>query len=255
MPPVAGLAQGAMVLDDALFHDLDLTRLSSVLKPKVHGSLHLDQVLSGTKLDFFVFFSSIAYAAGNAGQSAYASANGFMASLARNRRSKGLAGSVINIGPIIGNGYIVRELTEAKQMALYNAGFSFMSVQDFLEIFAQGVLASPPESSASVELTTGLRVDETNDFRNWASNPIFQHLITSSSNSTNKDTVARRVASVRAELLEVHRRSQISEILRGKMKRMAKFLRTCAVLTLVQMDSIPNCALHSKWTWMINPSI
>jgi hybrid polyketide synthase / nonribosomal peptide synthetase ACE1 len=215
MPPVAGVAQGAMVLDDALFQDLDLGRLDKVLKPKVEGSFYLDQVLSETKLDFFVFLSSIAYAAGNAGQSAYAAANGFMASLASNRRSRGLAGSVINIGPIIGNGYIARELTEAKKMVLYNAGFSFMSEQDFFEIFAQGVLASRPGTSAAFELTTGLRIDETDDFRNWASNPIFQHLTSKSRNPPHADAKDKRVASVKTKLLEVRNRTQISGIIQG----------------------------------------
>ncbi|KAI9147229.1 Acyl transferase/acyl hydrolase/lysophospholipase [Paramyrothecium foliicola] len=226
MPPVAGVAQGAMVLDDALFQDLTLERLDKVLKPKVEGSMHLDQIFSQTELDFFVFFSSIAYAAGNAGQSAYSAANGFMASLAANRRSRGLAGSVINIGPVVGNGYIVRELAESKQMALYNAGYSFMSEQDFLEIFAQGVLASRVGTSSGFELTTGLRVDGTDGYRNWGTNPIFQHLMFKQRKLIQTDAKGRRVASVRAKLMEVTSNDQVFEVIKdGFLSKLQSSLR------------------------------
>ncbi|RYP38694.1 hypothetical protein DL768_010765 [Monosporascus sp. mg162] len=204
-----------MVLHDTLFHDLDIERLDKVLKPKVDGSVYLDEIFSDDALDFFVCLSSIAYVAGNAGQSAYAAANGFMASLAANRRSRGLAGSVINIGPIIGNGYIARELTEAKQMALYNAGFSFMSEQDFHEIFAEGVLASRPGSSESLELTTGLRVDDSDGWRNWGLNPMFQHLIFKTRNLNPVNAKAKRGASIKAQLSAASSHEQKFEILKG----------------------------------------
>src|SRR4051812_18330595 len=60
MPPVAGVAQGAMVLQDTMFIDLDLPRLDKVLRPKVDGSILLDELFPENTLDFMVFFSSMA---------------------------------------------------------------------------------------------------------------------------------------------------------------------------------------------------
>nr|ATX68126.1 malonyl CoA-acyl carrier protein transacylase [Nostoc sp. UHCC 0450] len=50
----------------------------AVLAPKVAGVIHLDAASKDLNLDFFVLFSSIAGAMGNAGQSDYAIANAFM---------------------------------------------------------------------------------------------------------------------------------------------------------------------------------
>jgi NADP-dependent 3-hydroxy acid dehydrogenase YdfG len=58
---------------------------SQVLMPKVTGTFHLDQATQDVDLDFFVLFSSIASATGNAGQADYAAANGFMDQFAASR--------------------------------------------------------------------------------------------------------------------------------------------------------------------------
>lgn len=96
-PPLAGIAQAAMVLRDSLISDMDLEKMNTVLGPKVQGSLNLEAVLPSPDdgLDFFVYFSSMAGLVGNLGQSNYSAANAFMMSRARARRARGLAASVI----------------------------------------------------------------------------------------------------------------------------------------------------------------
>lgn len=97
LPPLAGVAHGAMVLRDALFREMDLEQMNAVLEPKVQGSLHLEEVLPSPEdgLDFFVYFSSIAGLMGRMGQSNYSAANAFLMSRARARKARGLAASVI----------------------------------------------------------------------------------------------------------------------------------------------------------------
>jgi hybrid polyketide synthase/nonribosomal peptide synthetase ACE1 len=207
-----------MVLRDALFLDLDIDRSMQVLKPKVDGSIYLDQLFQEAhKLDFFIFFSSVAYVAGNRGQSMYAAANAFMTGLAAQRRSRGLAASVIHLGAVTGEGYVSRELAASKQSALYKSGFEFISEQAFHEVFAEGVLASPCRDGDSrganvdgFEVTTGLRVDDAQkaDVNNYyfASNPIFQHLVpaddrNTGANSSNDNSTSSGV-SIRAQLEE-----------------------------------------------------
>ncbi|KAK6064314.1 polyketide synthase peptide synthetase [Seiridium cupressi] len=184
MPPVAGVAHGAMVLEDTVFPDSTLERFEKVLKPKVNGSAYLDELFCHNGLDFFVCFSSLAYTVGNRGQSAYTAANAFLASLVAQRQGRGLAGSVIHIGGIFGEGYLARQLTHEKQSALRNAGFSFMSEQAFHELFAEGVLASPAtpgSNSGGFDVASGLQVQGDNTEANFARNPMFQHIV------TNKD--------------------------------------------------------------------
>lgn len=234
MPQIVGIAQGAMILDDALLQDLDIKRMNMVLGPKVDGSIYLGELFPEDSLDFFVYFSSIAYVAGNAGQSAYAAANAFMASAAANRRSRGLAGSVINLGPIIGNGYIARELTEAKQMALHNAGFRFMSEQDFHEIFAEGILASKPGSVDSLELTTGLRVDGSDAWRNWELNPTFQHLISTTRDINASKAGGKQGIPIKTQLLDASSPEDEFKILKGMFRH--------------RRDGKCN----SAWIWLIN---
>ncbi|KAK8064341.1 beta-ketoacyl synthase domain-containing protein [Apiospora phragmitis] len=51
--PAIGVAHGVMVLQDTNIRDMTLQQLLSVTKPKVDGSIHLNEALKGIKLDFF----------------------------------------------------------------------------------------------------------------------------------------------------------------------------------------------------------
>ncbi|KAJ5579632.1 uncharacterized protein N7459_005617 [Penicillium hispanicum] len=211
MPPISGVAQGAMVLQDTMFFDLDLPRFEKVLQPKVQGSLLLDELFSQDTLDFMIFFSSMAAVTGNPGQIAYNAANMFMASLAAGRRKRGLAGHAINIGAIIGNGYVTRELNMGQQSYLYRVGHSLMSEQDFQEVFAEGVL-SCLEKSAESQLCSGLRIDH-DDTKNWVTNPIFQHLVLKSNNFIAGDKKSKAGVMVKVRLQDATSPSEVMDIL------------------------------------------
>jgi pseurotin A synthetase (hybrid polyketide synthase/nonribosomal peptide synthetase) len=75
MPPVGGIANGAMVLDDRLFIDMPFESFQTAMKPKVEGSIYLEEVFSGDDLDFFLFFSSISVMTGQRTQANYVAAN------------------------------------------------------------------------------------------------------------------------------------------------------------------------------------
>lgn len=219
MPPVAGVAQGAMVLHDAVFSELDISRLHKTLEPKVRGSILLDALFPDNTLDFFVFFSSMAYVVGNGGQSAYTAANAFMTSYAAQRRKRGLAGSVINIGGIVGEGYVSRQLATGKQSALAKAGFEFMSEQAFHELFAEGILASPVENKLhSFEISSGLRVGE-GEGTSFAVNPIFQYLVAKTKGAAHpasNESLGGSASSLHNELLTTGDKSSSLAILEGK---------------------------------------
>lgn len=178
MPPIAGVAQGAMVLQDMLFADMDIDAVKRVMTPKVNGSIYLDEIFHNSPLEFFIFFSSVAAISGNKGQSIYGAANTFMHALAAQRRQRGVAGSVIDIGCVMGNGYVTRELTEQQQRYLEDVGNVWLSEQDFLTIFAEAVLTSPPTATGNMAFLTGLKIQNgESDKVTWSKNPIFQHLV------------------------------------------------------------------------------
>ncbi|OOF97571.1 hypothetical protein ASPCADRAFT_129251 [Aspergillus carbonarius ITEM 5010] len=158
LPPIAGVAQGAMVLNDVLTRDMTLDDLNKVLRPKVDGSINLDRLFYDKPLDFFIFFSSAASVTGNAGQANYSAANFFMGSLAQQRRRRGVAASVIDLGPVLGTGYITREIGDALTRPLAERGLLGMSESDVHCLFAEAVKASPvtPGSEVGWHITTGL---------------------------------------------------------------------------------------------------
>ncbi|KAL4953212.1 hypothetical protein BDW69DRAFT_165916 [Aspergillus filifer] len=177
MPPIAGVANAAMVLSDKMLSNMELDDFLTVIKPKVDGSQHLHDIFDQNHpLDFFILFSSLSTILGNAGQSNYAAANAFMASLVAQRRAQSLAGSVMHIGLIFGAGYATRS-GQFRSQDLAASGLYPLSITDFHQLFGEAVLASPPTSGRKPEITAGLRaVGLKPDSRlPWRSNPRFAH--------------------------------------------------------------------------------
>ena len=218
-PPIAGVAQGAMVLADTMFVDVDMERVQRVLKPKVDGSIYLEEIFAETRLEFFVFFSPMAYVTGSKGQSIYAAANAFMTSLAAQRRKRGLAGSAINIGTIIGNGYVTRELTVAQQEYLRRVGNVFMSEQDFHQIFAEGVVAGRETASDIPEIMTGLRFahEDDDEKMTWLHNPKFSHCVLPAEETSVKSVGSKQNISVKAQLLTATTSEEVFEMIQSAL--------------------------------------
>lgn len=219
LPPIAGVAHGAMVLADAMFVDMTLERVQTIVKPKVTGAIHLEELFSSASLEFFVFFSSMAYVTGNQGQSIYAAANAYMAALAAQRRKRGLAGSVINIGAIVGNGYVTRQLTDAQREYLTHMGNIFMSEQDFHQIFAEGVVAGRPDSGDIPELMTGLGLAHTDDADKvtWFNNPKFSHCVVWPENQNAAAGMSsKQNVTVKSRLLLATNAEEVKEAIQGK---------------------------------------
>lgn len=183
MPPIAGVAQGVMILEDKALQDMTMDQLLTVTKPKVEGSIHLHNLFQDNTLDFFIFFSSVSTVVGNHGQANYAAANSFMSALAEQRRSQGLAASVMDIGPIGGIGYISRAFQDAalSSITMRTSGFTSTSERDFHQLFGEAVLAGRPGAKGPIELVSGLRsitIQEQEENQPvWYSWPRMSHLI------------------------------------------------------------------------------
>ena len=216
MPKVGGIAQGAMMLHDTPTRDMSFGDLDKVLKPKVEGSKYLDELFQENTLDFFVFFSSMTGVVGNMGQSNHTAANAFMCALASQRRSKGLAASVINIDVIIGAGYVTREVSHADQKNLRKGGYMWMSERDFHQIFAEAVLASP-DSKEGPEISTGLRRLSPDDPYQpiWYNNPVFSKCFLPREIAGLKEAKSSPGPPIRTRLQTAANEAQVTSILEG----------------------------------------
>ncbi|MRN51862.1 SDR family NAD(P)-dependent oxidoreductase [Paenibacillus monticola] len=84
---IKGVIHCAGVIKDSYLWYKTEKEAAEVLAPKVQGTLNLDTITQLEPLDFFLLFSSIVASLGNAGQTDYAYANGFMDGFAGNRHS------------------------------------------------------------------------------------------------------------------------------------------------------------------------
>lgn len=155
MPQVGGIVNGAMVLDDRVFAQMDIDTWTRVMRPKTVGSRNLDVVFDADDLQFFIMTSSFAAIGGHAGQSNYAAANMFTNGLAMNRRRRGLAGSVLNIGVIYGLGLLARERQDVYG-DLERDGYPPVSERDLHHMFIEAIEAGRPVPGQVADLTTGL---------------------------------------------------------------------------------------------------
>lgn len=185
LPPVGGVCNGALVLRDQLFTEMNKDALNDVFAPKVDGTIHLNEAFQDKDLDFFVLFSSMSSVIGNAGQSNYNAASLFQAAIANQRRSKGLAASVLSLGMVVDVGYITR-LGAGAVDKMADAYYMRISESDAHNIFAEAVAASKPLGSGNggeeaVEIITGIEQFKYNAKTKarpaWFSNPRLSHFV------------------------------------------------------------------------------
>lgn len=216
LPPIAGVANAAMVLRDQLFANMDLETMEQVLRPKVDGTNNLDELFEDKPLDFFVLFSSLACVIGNDGQSNYSAANMYMTALAAQRKKNGLAASVMDIGRVVGVGYLGRANTAVdERLAKY--GMMAVSETDLHHQFAEAVMAGRPGSKKVSELISGLATvegdeDDENKMR-WAANPIFSHYVVQNKQTESRIESGQGKASLKGQLEVVQSETEALNVL------------------------------------------
>ncbi|WP_197708135.1 type I polyketide synthase [Hartmannibacter diazotrophicus] len=132
MPPLKGIMHTAMVIDDALFQNLDATRIESVLAPKIAGASNLDAASRGLPIDLFVLYSSATTLIGNPGQAAYVAANAYLEGLARQRHAAGLPALTVAWGAIADVGYLARN-AEVNAMLSMRMGAQALTARQALK--------------------------------------------------------------------------------------------------------------------------
>lgn len=203
-PPIGGVANAALIMRDGLFMESNATTMNEALGPKIDGTVYLDELFANVDLDFFILFSSLVYITGNIGQTSYAAGNGFMVSLAHQRRQRGQCASVMNLGGINGIGYITR--TDHNILnRLDIMGYGIMSELDYKYFFAEAVMAGPPDSGRDPEVSAGLKFVNPKTDKNppkWWEDPKFSHYVIDKSAREAGDKSADGALSTKAQLQE-----------------------------------------------------
>lgn len=144
--PIGGVVQAAMGLSEALFSVMTNKAWHTGIQPKWKGSWNLHNALEGhdADLDFFLLTSSISGSCGTATESNYCSANNFLDSFARWRRSQGKPAVSVGLGMISEVGYL-HENPDIEAMLL-RKGIQPLNEEEFLQIIDYGI--SGPGSDA-----------------------------------------------------------------------------------------------------------
>ena len=85
---IQGVIHAAGLINDSIIPLKSREAVDQVLAPKIKGTLVLDAVLRGEKLDFFVLFSSVSAISGPVGQVDYAAANAFLDAFAQQKAAR-----------------------------------------------------------------------------------------------------------------------------------------------------------------------
>lgn len=153
----------------------------------------------------------------------------FMAGLAAQRRNRGAAGSVLDIGMLYGIGYINRVEGAEIYNNLRKQGYRPISEQDMHHMFLETILAGRPNSDEDPELVTGLQRFSLTDRQplHWHYNPKFSHHTLTAANSLETDTKVSAI-SVKAQLRQT-----------SSAEDAAATLRRCFAAQLESMLQLP----------------
>ncbi|NGO72500.1 beta-ketoacyl reductase, partial [Streptomyces boncukensis] len=134
--PLTGVVHAAGITDTEGLEQTTAAAFAEVLRAKVDGTRHLDELTRDLPLDLFVVFSSIAATWGSGGQAAYAAGNAFLDAWVQYRRDRGLPGTSVAWGPWAGSGMVAGG--DAEQV-LRRRGLSPMDPELAMRALAQAI--------------------------------------------------------------------------------------------------------------------
>ncbi|WP_425580221.1 type I polyketide synthase [Streptomyces polychromogenes] len=133
--PLTAVVHAAGVLADGTVESLTPESLHRVLRAKVAGAVHLDELTRGHTLSAYLHFSALAGTIGTAGQANYAAANGFLDALAAHRRASGRAGTSLCWGWWEQSSGMTGDLGRADLSRLRRMGIAPMPTPEALALF------------------------------------------------------------------------------------------------------------------------
>ncbi|KAI0469085.1 putative polyketide synthase [Xylaria cf. heliscus] len=234
LPPIQGVIHGAMILRDTSIKNMSFCQFTDVVRPKVNGGSNLDRTFYDTQLDFLVFVSSVNCVVGNVGQANYAAANTYLCSLAAQRRKRGLRAVTVDIGAIIGAGYLERESRRELDAIVGRLNLMRLSEEDWHQSICEAIHACRLESPYGAELTTGLGhvPFDVSLAPQWYSNPRFSSFIVPEA-TLNMEADVKTVVTVEELLRQCQSKEDIQGVVQGAF---CTQLRTILQVTVSDED-------------------
>ena len=143
---------------------------AAAIRPKVHGTWNLHNLLP-KDMDFFIMLSSTSGIIGNASQANYAAGSTFLDAFSDYRRALGLPAVTIDLGVILGVGYVAENQDLASK--LDRQGFEGTTEEELMQLIKVAII-SPPKASSSGQIVTGLGTWSETSHGAFTS-PIFSH--------------------------------------------------------------------------------
>ena len=131
---------------------MTLKQWKDSISPKVNGSWNLHTHMA-KDVDFFIMLSSTVGIVGSRGQCSYAAGSTYMDALARHRRSKGLPGFALDLGVMLGVGFLAENMTDAMRDNMQAWAFLGIREREFSGIL-EAVIRN--ESTSGVPLPAQL---------------------------------------------------------------------------------------------------
>ncbi|KAF7595519.1 hypothetical protein BBP40_005855 [Aspergillus hancockii] len=237
-PPVRGVIQGAMVLKDAIFQNMSHEQYMAAVGPKVQGSWNLHTYLP-KDMDFFVLLSSVAGIAGSRGQGNYSAGNAFQDALAHHRRLHGMHGVCIDVGMVLGVGFLAESTEDRVHENTKMWNFTGIREKELLDIIQAAMMGEsiqgqkiPPQLITGLS-TGGMMAHSAQDYPWWFNEAKFSHIVQVDTHQVvqteNEDS-----AQLKSLLAEVTNMDAASDIVcEALMAKLAKSM-------MVAVDDIEN---------------
>ncbi|KAJ5154650.1 uncharacterized protein N7500_010089 [Penicillium coprophilum] len=211
MPPIKGVVNAAMVLQDALFENMTYEQWGAALRPKVIGSLNLHDQFQSPDLEFFITLSSVGGIVGNACQANYTAGCTYQDALADYRAARGLPSISINLGNVKSVGVLAKQEDIASH--LERVGFRANEEEEVLQLF-QAAIQSPLREPGSARILSGIAAFSNHEDIPWRKEARFADLSRyQSSYSTLQGKENRSIVSLKERLSFCSSRSAAVEFI------------------------------------------
>ncbi|KAF1850336.1 uncharacterized protein K460DRAFT_400404 [Cucurbitaria berberidis CBS 394.84] len=231
-PPIRGVIQGAMTLNDSLFSNMTHAQWTSTILPKIHGSKNLHEATLSQPLDFFILLSSLHSFIGNPGQANYAAGCAYQVALAKYRNGLGLPATAIDLGIVGDVGYVVEQAAKKEKVRVQE--FKHINETELLALIELAI--REPKTG---HIVTGLDSDldmaqnqEDDGGPFFARDPVFSHLDylrphlrTETAAQNTSDGAVSSTLSLAAQLASTTSSDQAKEyILTALLKKLSRSL-------------------------------
>ena len=136
--PIRGCFNMVLVLENSPFMTMKGQQWDKVVRSKVDSTWNMHEATLSDTLDFFIMLSSISSISGNRTQANYATGNCFQNALADYRRSLGLPGLSIALGPMSGIGVLAEDHDLLRTLS--QSGLKATEPHEFTKIMEAAVL-------------------------------------------------------------------------------------------------------------------